>query len=184
MLYVTPIPLPSPLVLVVIIITPSFAREPYKAAAVAPFKTLILSISSGLMLESPSPPSEVLPPPRTPIELSAPALPGFVPKLVLSIGTPFTTISGLFCPEMEDCPLILILEVPPGPVPKAEMFTPAIFPCKAFIKLGERFSVIASALMVEMEYPNFLASRLIPKAVTTTSSKFSVLSVSKTLITD
>ena len=129
-------------------------------------------MSSGFILESPSPPSEVFPPPRTPIELSAAAFPGFVPKFVLSIGMPFTTIKGLFCPEIELCPLILILEVPAGPVPKGEIFTPAICPCKAFIKLGVRFSVNASRVMVETEYPNFFASFLMPKAVTTISSKF------------
>ena len=79
-----------------IIKTPSFAREPYKAAAVAPFNTVIDSISSGFILDKPSPPSEVLPPPRTPIELSEALLPGLVPKLVLSIGTPLITIKGEF----------------------------------------------------------------------------------------
>jgi hypothetical protein len=53
-----PIPRPLPFVLVVIIITPSLAREPYNAAAGAPFNIVILSISSGLMLENASPPSE------------------------------------------------------------------------------------------------------------------------------
>lgn len=114
-------------------------------------------MSSGFILDKPSPPSEVFPPPRTPIKLSAPALLGFVPKFVLSIGMPFTTVKGLFCPEIELCPLILIFEVPAGPVPKGETFTPAICPYKAFIKLGVRFSVIASRVIEETEHPNFFA---------------------------
>ena len=92
----TPIPLEVPLDLVVIMITPSFALEPYSAEAAAPLRTVMFSISSGLTLESPSPPSEVFPPPLTPIDPSAELFPGLVPKLVLSIGTPLITIKGLF----------------------------------------------------------------------------------------
>src|SRR6187549_1839984 len=89
---------------VVIIITPSFARAPYKAEAAAPFKMLMLS--------NPSPPSDVFPPPPPPNlllyepSLLEPAPTGFDPKLVLSMGTPLITISGLFCPEIDDWPLI------------------------------------------------------------------------------
>ena len=175
-------PLLFPRVLVVIMMTPSLAREPYKAAAVAPLRMVMLSMSSGLMLESPSPPSEVLPPPRTPMELSAAALPGLVPKLVLSMGTPLTTISGLFCPEMEDCPRMRILEVPAGPVPKPEMFTPATLPCRVFIKLGERFSVRASPPTVVVAYPNFFDSLRIPRAVTTISPNSSTAASIETVI--
>src|SRR5213075_3150699 len=98
------------LLLVVIIITPSFALDPYKAAAAPPFSTVILSISSGLMLDKPSPPSAVTPPPLTPADAAS-------LKLVLSTGTPLITINGLFVPLMDDCPRIRILEVLPGPVP-------------------------------------------------------------------
>ena len=101
-------------------ITPSFAREPYKAAAGAPFNIDILSISSGLMLDKPSPPSAVMPPPFTPF--TSPL------KLVLSTGTPLITISGLFCPLMEDWPRMRIFEDPPGPVPREEIFKPATLP--------------------------------------------------------
>src|SRR5438045_9456333 len=96
------------LVLVVIIITPSFARAPYKAEAAAPFKMLMLSMSSGLMLCNPSPPSDVFPPPPPPSlllyepSLLEPARTGFVQKFVLSIRPPLMTMSGLFCPEIDD----------------------------------------------------------------------------------
>ena len=133
-----------PFVLVVIMITPSLARDPYSAAAVAPFSTVICSISSGLILLNPSPPSELLNP-RLPTDASEPLLLGFMLKLVLSIGTPLITMSGLFCPENDDCPRILILLVPAGPVPSPEICTPAILPCRAFMKLGCRFTLICSA---------------------------------------
>ena len=41
--------LPALPFLVVIIITPAFARVPYKAAALGPFKISIFSISAGLI---------------------------------------------------------------------------------------------------------------------------------------
>jgi hypothetical protein len=69
---------------------------------------LMLSMSSGLILCSPSPPSDVFPPPPPPSlllyepSLLEPAPTGFDPKLVLSMGTPLITISGLFCPEIDD----------------------------------------------------------------------------------
>ena len=163
-------------------ITPSLAREPYNAEAAAPFKTDMLSISSGLMLERPSPPSEVFPPPLTPIELSDAALPGLVPKLVLSIGTPLTTISGLFWPEIEDCPRIRILEVPAGPVPNPEILTPAIFPESEFIRFGVRFTVSWSEFTFAVAYPRLLLDFLIPRAVTTTSSRASTSGTNLTSI--
>ena len=97
-----PSPFSVPFVLVVIMITPSLARDPYNAEAAAPFNMVMLSTSSGLILVNPSPPSVVAPPPLLPIELSLPVFPGFVPKFVLSIGTPLITISGLFCPLIDD----------------------------------------------------------------------------------
>ncbi len=115
----------------------------------APFSTVMLSMSSGLMLLRPSPPSEVLPPPRTPMEPSV--VLGLVPKLVLSIGTPFTTMSGEFWPENDDWPRIRILDVPPGPVPRLVMFTPAILPCSVLMKFGVRLTVISSAPTVVVE---------------------------------
>ncbi len=117
--------------------TPSFAREPYKAEAAAPFKTVIFSISSGLILLRPSPPSEVL---FEPLSATSP----LAPLLVLSIGTPFTTIKGELLPPNEDWPLIRILLVPAAPDPRDVIFTPAILPCKAFIKLTLLFTETSS----------------------------------------
>ena len=48
MLYETPIPLVLPLDLVVIIKTPSLAREPYKAAAVAPFNDSLVWVDRAI----------------------------------------------------------------------------------------------------------------------------------------
>ncbi|MMZ70979.1 hypothetical protein D1872_341850 [compost metagenome] len=65
-------------------ITPFAALEPYNAAAVAPFRTEMFSISSGLR-------SCIMFP------ISLPALPLIVAdelKSVLSIGVPSTTYSG------------------------------------------------------------------------------------------
>ena len=84
----TPNPCPAVPFLVVIIITPLLAREPYKAAADAPFKTLIDSISAGLIEDIPSPESNphVSALPSEPCER--------VVEYVLSIGTPSTTINA------------------------------------------------------------------------------------------
>ena len=94
-LYANEMPFPLLLVFVVIIMTPSLARDPYNADAAAPFKTVIASISSGLILLKPSPPSEVL---LDPFSETSPLAPLFV----LSIGTPFTTINGELFPPKED----------------------------------------------------------------------------------
>ena len=94
-LYANEMPFPLLLVFVVIIMTPSLARDPYNADAAAPFKTVIASISSGLILLKPSPPSEVL---LDPLSETSPLAPLFV----LSIGTPFTTIKGELFPPKED----------------------------------------------------------------------------------
>src|SRR5690606_136517 len=72
-LYSTPMPCCALPDFVVIKITPLAARDPYKAAAVPPFRTEMLSMSSGLMLVRPSPISR------------PPYVPG-VPWLALLIG--------------------------------------------------------------------------------------------------
>src|SRR5690606_35622626 len=159
-----PIPDPVPLFLVLIMITPSLALDPYKAEAAAPFNTVIDTISSGLIVLKPSPLSEVRLLPLSDVSPLA-------PKLVLSIGTPLTTIKGELCPPKEDCPRIRILLVPAGPDPKEVILTPANLPCKAFIKLEERLTVISSVSTVAVAYPNVLASLFIPRAVIITSSK-------------
>ena len=52
----TPIPLPATPFLVVITIAPLAARDPYNAAALGLFSTVMETISSGFMLLIPSPP--------------------------------------------------------------------------------------------------------------------------------
>src|SRR5690606_39869333 len=111
-------PVPAALDLVVIMITPSLALAPYNADAAAPLNTVMVSISSGLILVKPSPPSDTRVLPLSVLAASDPLLPGLAPKLVLSIGTPFTTIKGWFWPPTDDCPRIRILLVPAGPVPR------------------------------------------------------------------
>ena len=68
-----------------------FCTGTIKAAAGAPFRMVMLSISSGLMLDKPSPPSEVFPPHHRLLHqwnyrYLVPIPTGLVPKLVLSIG--------------------------------------------------------------------------------------------------
>ena len=112
---------------VVIKITPLPARDPYKAAADAPFNTDIDSISSGLISDRPLPIS---------IEgfhislLSAP--------VKLSIGTPSTTINGWFRPVTELLPRNWILEEPPAPLLERMICTPDTLPVKALAKLVSR----------------------------------------------
>src|SRR5512145_257372 len=102
----TPSPFEPAPVLVVTIITPSFARWPYSAAAVAPLRTVKDSISSGFILCKPSPKSPPIP----------------VPVLLLLIGTPLTTINGELSPLNDDWPRILSFDEPPGPVGGADTF--------------------------------------------------------------
>src|SRR5690606_3424031 len=97
---------------VVIMITPSFARNPYNAAAAAPFKTVIEAISSGLILCKPPPSSD----------LACPV------SVVLLMGIPLTTMRGELSPPNDDCPRIRILDEPPGPLAGGEMLTPASLP--------------------------------------------------------
>src|SRR5258705_8264240 len=114
-LTVTPIPLRALPDLVVIRITPFAALAPYNAAAVFPFNTDIFSISSGLMMERPSPASF---PPHKPA----------LPRLLLSIGIPLITYSGWSLPPKEEPPRINTLDEAPAPVAGTETLTPATLP--------------------------------------------------------
>src|SRR5690606_37400025 len=110
---------------VVIKITPLAARDPYKAAAGPPFRTEMLSMSSGLMLVRPSPISR------------PPYVPG-VPWLALLIGIPFITYNGWLFPLSEPLPRMITRLGPEGPVDGLVAFTPAIFPESALPKLFSR----------------------------------------------
>src|SRR5690606_6749239 len=93
--------------LVVIIITPFVALEPYKAAAEASFKTLILSISLGLMVLS---------------RFAEPDTP------LLSTGTPSITINGSLLAFNDADPLIRILLPPPAAPPPGVISNPGTLP--------------------------------------------------------
>ena len=94
--------------LVVIIITPLDALEPYNAVAEASFKTLIDSISLGLMVFK---------------RLAEPAMP------LLSTGTPSITIKGSLPALNEEPPRIRILLPPPAYPPPEVICSPATLPC-------------------------------------------------------
>lgn len=69
---------------------PFAAALPYNAAPDAPFKIVILSISSGFKLEIPSPPSLPVDPPPVDYPQTSPGCDG----LKLARGTPSTTYNG------------------------------------------------------------------------------------------
>jgi len=122
-------------VFVVIKITPLPARDPYKAAAEAPFNTDMLAISSGLISESPLP-------------ISAD---GFQKSLLLapvklSIGIPSTTINGWFKPVTELLPRNCIFEEEPGPLLERIICKPETFPDNAFVTFVSRALTRSSPL--------------------------------------
>src|SRR4051812_18612945 len=87
------------------------------------------------------------------------------------MGRPLITNKGeLFAPAKADCPRKRILVLDPAPADGGEMSRPATLPSKEDIMLVVRFCCTSFTLTVLAEYPNLLDSRLIPKAVTTTSS--------------
>src|SRR5690606_41440828 len=102
-------------------IAPFFARDPYNAAAVAPFSTVISSISSGFMLEILSPQSGF-----APLGL---------PNCVLSIGRPLIIYKGWLSPEIEVLQRMVTLLDPPGPVSIPVSLSPATFPAKGLATL-------------------------------------------------
>ena len=126
--------------LVVIISTPLAAALPYSAAALAPFKTVMFSISSGLIFDKISPPSVVLPPDNRASVICVEA--------GLAIGTPSITINGEFSPKTAAFPRSSNLEEPPAPVELGVMTNPAVLPCNALIKL-------ASLALVNSSPPTF-----------------------------
>ena len=130
----TPIPLREIPDLVVMMITPFAARAPYKAAAVLPFNTEIFSISSGFNAERPSPPSF---PPQRPA----------CPKLLVSMGTPFTTYNGWSFPPKEEPPRMITRVDPAAPDAGGDTFTPAILPVRAFPTFAVRTSCTISPLI-------------------------------------
>jgi len=141
---------------VVIMMTPLPACEPYRADAAGPFSTEMFSMSSGLMLEMPSPKSY-------PPSLFA------LPKLVLSMGIPSTTYSGWLFPVSIELPRISTREEPLGPPAVWLMIRPGSRPASELMTFSSRTFSNASPLMSPTEYPSDLRSRVMPSAVTTTS---------------
>src|SRR5690606_38458523 len=102
-----------------IMMAPSLALNPYNAAAAAPLRTVIDSMSSGLILWRPSPRS-VLASPALP-----PPAPLDAPWIALLMGTPLTMISGELLPPKDDWPRSRIFADPPAPVGAPETLRPA-----------------------------------------------------------
>ena len=75
-------------------------------------------------------------------------------------------------------PRIVTLAEPPIPELPPTTVTPAILPANWLTTLVSRATVKFSPFNSWDAYPNFFFSRLIPSAVTTTSSNASILGVS------
>ena len=118
--------------LVVTTIAPLAALLPYIAAAAAPVRKEMLSISSGLI----SAMASVAP-------LESNSVPPPPPKLY--IGIPSMTYSALLLCSIDFVPRITTLLAPPTPEEEALMTTPAAFPLKLLIKLASFISGILSA---------------------------------------
>src|SRR5688572_20837797 len=123
----------------------------------------MVSTSSGLILLSASPLSD---PPHSP---AAPRLSPMPVRLVLSNGTPLITIRGEPEPVILGKPLNRILAVPPGPLLVPLTLKPATWPLSELPILVSLALFIKLASTVVTEYPSFLDSFVIPRAVTTTS---------------
>src|SRR5690554_4617961 len=103
--------------------TPLAPWLPYNRAALAPLRILMLSISSGLIAERPSPVS------------TPPHIPGWLP-LLFAIGIPSITNRGELSPLNDLFPLRTILVEPPAPEVLFLISTPAALPAILFMKLG------------------------------------------------
>ena len=119
--------------LVVITMAPLAASEPYKAAAAAPVRTDIDSISSGLI---------------SAIGSLAPRESNSVPPLFVErpekMGTPSITYKALDDCIMDFVPRITTFDTPPTPDEDALILTPATFPLKELTKLASLLDVISS----------------------------------------
>ena len=138
----------------------------------------MLSMSSGLMSLSPFPISV------PGFQKSLLLLPVFLSSeapVVLSIGTPSTTIRGWLLPERELLPRRTILEDEPGPLAPLRICIPETLPERALVMLGSRTAIRASPRTSCMAYPSALRSRRIPRAVTTTLLRVVVAS-SRTIV--
>src|SRR5258708_10507714 len=138
--------------------TPVEALDPYRAADALPFRTVMLSISSGLMLLGP-PRNACPPPPLGVAELMA----------VVLMGIPSTTQRGWLLPEMEAIPRRVTLLDPATPLEVLLASRPATLPERAFSRLTALISFTLLPATFSTRYPRFFTFLLIFKAVTTTS---------------
>ena len=118
-------------------------------------------MSSGLIIERASPPSEAPTASIEPLPTS--------PRVLLLIGTPSTTISGVLLPMIDLLPRRRILEAPPAPPADGVMVTPDTLPSRELATLGSCTRLRSEALTCCVEYVREVSLRLIPMAVTTTS---------------
>ena len=118
-------------------------------------------MSSGLMLEIPSPRSY---PPLVPA----------LPKLVLSNGTPSITYSGWLFPVISVLPRRSTLVEPEGPPAVWLTTSPATLPAIELMTLVSLFFDKVAPLTSSRPYPRAFLSLFMPKAVTTTSSSISL----------
>ena len=138
---------PSLPFLVVIISTPLEAALPQRAAELAPFSTVIDSMSSGLSWERASllsfEPSTIIvaPPPSMSI----------CPATLFCMGTPSITMSGELLPSIDALPRRRILEAPPAPPELGVMTRPALFPCNELMRLASFARVSSSPPTVCVE---------------------------------
>src|SRR5690554_558300 len=151
--------LPACPFLVVIRITPLDALEPYIAVADASFKTVKVSMSFEFILLRGS---DI---PLTP--------------LVLSTGTPSITIRGSLLADIDDPPLIRIVEPAPGAPPDDTILRPATFPANISEGLvaSPLLRDVASTATTDPVASSFLTD---PYPITTSSSN-SALSSSRTM---
>src|SRR5664279_3542906 len=125
---------------VVIKIAPFLATDPYKEEADVPFKTVMDSISFGLISVMPFPKS-----------CNAGPFPPAPPVLILKSlnGTPSITYSGwLFPPPITPNPRRTTLVEPPGVPLTVEISSPATFPCNPSSMLTGDTLLIISELNV------------------------------------
>ena len=149
-------------------ITPLLALRPYNAAAFGPLRTVIDSMSSGLILATPFGKSRPPPDPAFPAD-------------ELSKGTPSTINNAWLFPVIEELPLNTTLEEDPTAPELFVTCTPAILPLKAFTKLLSLASVSASPFTLCAAYPIAFSDFLIPKAVTITPSSSTAEPINFTL---
>ena len=120
-------------------------------------------MSSGLIIESGSLPSVLLP------DVNVAASP-ICPRMLFVIGTPSMTISGALSPIIDLLPRRVILEAPPAPPALGVIVIPETLPSRELIRFASGALNRSSAFTICVAYVKDFSLRIIPIAVTTTSS--------------